>query len=450
MKKVLVLLAMVLGASSMYGFEVDGILYNITSETNQTVEVTHKDFNGNYQGEIIIPESIRYNGKTYTVTAIGDNAFYNCYYMTSITIPKTIVSVGKYAFVDCIRIASVTLYCKTVGSWFMETSSLKTVVLGDGVENVGNNAFLRCGITSLSIANTVKTIGEYAFSQTSISSLVIPSSVRTIEKGAFSSCQSLKKVEIANGLKVIRNWAFQDCRKLRSVTIPPSVSSIGLGAFKECYDLRNVKMPESISKDKYSHSFEDETLLYITLYRPDNVESVEADINDAARGNVDDPITEEQSKMYSEALAQAYKYLDAANNNTDNEAAYKDYIKKADDCFKIIQSKRNSEQMYNPEAIKFYRSQIREALNSSNRIKFEVPSQLETEIRILHEKASNCIDKANNSKSKDEIIKYVKQADDYYVKILNTPNFESVIPAEYINGYREKLKQMLDMINQMK
>lgn len=168
------------------------------------------------------------------------------------------------------------------------------------------------------------------------------------------------------------------------------------------------------------------------------------------RGKVDDPITEEQSKLYSEALAQAYKYLDAANNNTDNEAAYKDYIKKADDCFKIIQSKRNSEQMYNPEAIKFYRSQIREALNSSNRIKFEVPSQLETEIRILHEKASNCIDKANNSKSKDEIIKYVKQADEYYVKILNIPNFESVIPAEYVNGYREKLKQMLDMINQMK
>ncbi len=450
MKKVLVLLVMVLGTTNMFAFEVDGLLFNITSETNQTVEVTNKDFNGNYQGEIVIPESIVYNGKTYKVTAISDNAFYNCIYLTSITIPKTIVSVGKNAFYDCIRIASVTVNCKTVGRWFSEISSIKNVVLGNGVETIEENAFLRCGITSLSIANTVNSIGKYAFSQCSMSALVIPSGVKTIGVYAFAGCNSLKKVEISNGVRTIANYAFFGCRKLRSVTIPPSVSSIGLGAFKECYDLRNVKMPESISKDKYSHSFEDETLLYITLYRPDNVESVEADINDAARGNVDDPITEEQSKMYSEALAQAYKYLDAANNNTDNEAAYKDYIKKADDCFKIIQSKRNSEQMYNPEAIKFYRSQIREALNSSNRIKFEVPSQLETEIRILHEKASSCIDKANNSKSKDEIIKYVKQADEYYVKILNTPNFESVIPAEYINGYREKLKQMLDMINQMK
>lgn len=446
MKKVLVLLAMVLGATNMFAFEVDGINYNITSEGDLTVEVARKE----YSGDIVIPESVTYNNKKYRVTSIGERAFAGFPFLKSLTIPKSIISVHKYAIYDLPRLESVTLYCKTVGRWFSEISSIKTVVLGDGVENVGNNAFLRCGITSLSIANTVKIIGEYAFSQTSISSLVIPSSVKTIEEGAFSGCQSLKKVEISNGVRTIANYAFSNCRELRSVTIPPSVSSIGSGAFKECYDLRNVKMPESISKDKYSHSFEDETLLYITLYRPDNVESVEADINDAARGNVDDPITEEQSKMYSEALAQAYKYLDAANNNTDNEAAYKDYIKKADDCFKIIQSKRNSEQMYNPEAIKFYRSQIREALNSLNRIKFEVPSQLETEIRILHEKASNCIDKANNSKSKDEIIKYVKQADEYYVKILNIPNFESVIPAEYVNGYREKLKQMLDMINQMK
>ena len=68
MKKVLVLLVMVLGTTNMFAFEVDGLLFNITSETNQTVEVTNKDFNGNYQGEIVIPESIVYNGKTYKVT----------------------------------------------------------------------------------------------------------------------------------------------------------------------------------------------------------------------------------------------------------------------------------------------------------------------------------------------------------------------------------------------
>ena len=447
MKKVLVLLAMVLGVTNMYAFEVDGINYNITSEGDLTVEVARKE----YSGDIIIPESVTYNHKRYRVTSIGERAFVGLPFLKSLTIPKSIVSFHKYAIGDLPRLESVTIYCKRFGSYFSEIFSIKNVVIGEGVEVIDNNAFYGDGIESLSISNTVQSIGDYAFAECKrLTTLKIPSCVKSIGRAAFSGCINLKQLELSNGIKTIREYAFSNCRKLRSVTIPPSVSSIGLDAFKECYDLRNVKMPESISKDKYSHSFEDETLLYITLYRPDNGESVDADINDAARGNVDDPITEEQSKMYSEALAQAYKYLDAANNNTDNEAVYKDYIKKADDCFKIIQSKRNSEQMYNPEAIKFYRSQIKEALNSSNRIKFEVPSQLETEIRILHEQASNCIDKANKSKSKDEIIKYVKQADECYVKILNTPNFESVIPAEYVNGYREKLKQMLDMINQMK
>ena len=272
MKKLILLLTVLFGAANMYGFEVNGILYNITSETNRTVEVTHKDFKGNYQGEIIIPESIKYNGKTYTVTAIGDNAFYNCYNMTSITIPKTIVSVGKHAFYDCIRIASVILYCKTVGSWFTEKSSLKTVVLGKGVEKVGNNAFARCGITSLSIANTVNTIGEYAFQQTSISSLVIPSSVKTIGKGAFESCQRLEKVEIANGLEAIPNYAFVNCRNLVSVTIPPSITSIGYKAFKECYKLRKVSLPGNIPKSNYESGFEEETLYYMTFYRTDEME----------------------------------------------------------------------------------------------------------------------------------------------------------------------------------
>lgn len=171
---------------------------------------------------------------------------------------------------------------------------------------------------------------------------------------------------------------------------------------------------------------------------------------EAARGKVDDPITEEQAKQYSEALTQAYKYLNAANNNTDDETTYNDYLRKADDCFKIIQSKRNSEQMYNPEAIQAYRNQISEALSSPNRIKFEVPGQMEAEIRALYEKASNYISQSSNAKSHDEIIKYLKQADEMYVKILNTPNYETIIPTNVVKGNREQIQKMIDMINQMK
>lgn len=171
---------------------------------------------------------------------------------------------------------------------------------------------------------------------------------------------------------------------------------------------------------------------------------------EAARGNVNDPITEEQAKQYSEALTQAFKYLDAANNNTDNEAVYRDYLKKADDCFMIIQSKRNSEQMYNPEIIKEYRNQISEALSSSNRIKFDVPNQIESDIITLYEQATAYINKTSNANSPEEMIKYLKQADEIFVKILNSPNYENAISSDLVNGNREQIQKMIDMINQMK
>ena len=65
-------------AANAYDFEVDGIYYNITDESNKTVAVTCSDYSGEYRGEIVIPESVVYNGNTYSVTSIGNYAFEIC------------------------------------------------------------------------------------------------------------------------------------------------------------------------------------------------------------------------------------------------------------------------------------------------------------------------------------------------------------------------------------
>ena len=83
-----------------YDFKVDGIYYNQTSIN--TVEVTYKDTNYNsYSGEVIIPSTVFYSNRTYTVTTIGDSAFYDCNGVKAVTIPESMTSIGEGAFFGC-------------------------------------------------------------------------------------------------------------------------------------------------------------------------------------------------------------------------------------------------------------------------------------------------------------------------------------------------------------
>lgn len=79
---------------------VDGIAYNIISEENRTVGVTDNDYDP-YKGHIVIPAKVIYKGLTYSVTSIGNEAFYNCYKLTSVEIPNSVTSIGDEAFRFC-------------------------------------------------------------------------------------------------------------------------------------------------------------------------------------------------------------------------------------------------------------------------------------------------------------------------------------------------------------
>ena len=113
MKKVFVflfslILSVVFSTSaSAYDVKIDGIYYNLNSE-GKTAEVT-VNWNDRYSGEVVIPSSITVEGKEYTVTSIGYQAFYECYSLTSVTIPNSVTSIGEWAFSDCSGLTSVTI-----------------------------------------------------------------------------------------------------------------------------------------------------------------------------------------------------------------------------------------------------------------------------------------------------------------------------------------------------
>ena len=101
-----IVLILCLNIDSVYAYdmEINGIYYNIDSNT-KTAEVTFKTKDdATYTGSLTIPESIRiaYSDINYQVTSIGERAFMHCTGLKSLTIPKTITNVKSYAFNDCI------------------------------------------------------------------------------------------------------------------------------------------------------------------------------------------------------------------------------------------------------------------------------------------------------------------------------------------------------------
>ena len=81
----------------------DGVkIYYEFINSNKELSVSSPGGTFRYSGNVVIPESVTYEGKTYSVTGIGYEAFYACYNLESVTIPNSVTSIGSVAFYRCI------------------------------------------------------------------------------------------------------------------------------------------------------------------------------------------------------------------------------------------------------------------------------------------------------------------------------------------------------------
>ena len=248
-----------------------------------------------YAGDIVIPESVIYNDKTYIVTSIGTSAFESCNNLVSVTIPKSVKDINRYAFRYSGNLSSIIVSpenpkydsrenCNAV----IETATdllivgCKNTTIPSNVIGIGDYAFAGCsGLTSLTIPSNVTSIGECAFEECSdLTSLTIPASVTSIGKRVFSNCGNLSSIvvdpenakydsrdncnaiieteknmviaackytTISSSVTSIDEYAFYQCPGLTSIEIPDNITTIGKGAFHSCKDLLSVKIGTGVS-----------------------------------------------------------------------------------------------------------------------------------------------------------------------------------------------------------
>lgn len=239
-------------------------------ESNSSIKVTKLDISG-VVGLTALPDNAFWtNGTTKSVTnlesiilpdsvtSIGSSAFRGSGLKT-IYIPANLTSIKPNAFFDCQYLSTITISeeCKNfkvVGNVLYSKDDTKLVMYGDktsasdftvpaSVTEIGTYAFCQTKITSLSFESdsTLKTIGYNAFYGCSgLTQLEIPDSVTTVDTYAFYSCSNLTSVKLPNGITSLPYCSFGCCSKLESVIIPKTVTEISSDAFNSCSVLKTV------------------------------------------------------------------------------------------------------------------------------------------------------------------------------------------------------------------
>ncbi len=218
--------------------------YSFTiNNDGETVTLTRYLGNGKTAS---VPQTVEYNGKTYTVNKIGASSFMFSG-VSKIYIPEGVTSIGAGAFEFCESLTEISLPDSLTfigGFAFSGCESLKEITIPDGITSIGNCTFYWC----------------YNLRKVSL-----PDSITSIGRGAFSLCR-LAEITLPNGITTIGELAFEGCFYLSEITIPEKVISIGDEAFYGCHSLKSVyfygDVPESWGNKIFSGDSESELILY--------------------------------------------------------------------------------------------------------------------------------------------------------------------------------------------
>lgn len=187
------------------------------------------------------------------VTSIGDQAFYKCEYLTSVTLPDdSLTSIGSHAFAYC---------------------PLESISIPESVTEIENQAFYRCEFKTAGSAGGGY---DYEFEWTDeipanaledcymLTEISLPDSITKIGYSAFSGCEALTYINIPDSVTAMDGYVFAKCHKLTDVMLSENLSYIPAGTFWYCYRLESIEIPDGVVSIA-SDAFENTILREITL-----------------------------------------------------------------------------------------------------------------------------------------------------------------------------------------
>lgn len=260
---------------------------------------------------LVIPSTIRKNGKTYAVVSIDLKNRYSQEKLVNISLPKTLRYIGNYAFAffPSMQYLEIPENVTTMGTdIFYESNNLKTIKINavappmvgsfngtsqrkvyvpDGslhayrLANPWNNYVLVGGEgTSVSIAHVAAgELGHVILDEATylqeVNKLTIISgnlnsndwdtlkdmtnlveldisgmAVTSIPSSAFSNKWGLEKIVLPKKLETIGSSAFSGTG-IKEIELPESLTTLDSHAFHNCTSLTSIKIPDKITKISY-------------------------------------------------------------------------------------------------------------------------------------------------------------------------------------------------------
>ena len=239
-----------------------------------------------YQDDFTVPEKIFNN--SYTVTGIGENAFYNQQALKTVFLPNTIETIGDSAFALCGSLNQIQLpsSLKTIGEKaFYNCKKLHSINLPDGLKTIKNSAFASCsGLDSILFPNGIITISDKVCQDCHhLQSISIPTSVETIGEYAFQNCRELQSITLNNGVRTINKGAFLGCQGLIVVDLPQSIGLLSDECFGECDNLSALYF-QGINPPECANNVFSPNVIDAVLYVPEKTEKTYETLDFESKG----------------------------------------------------------------------------------------------------------------------------------------------------------------------